>query len=258
MSITAIGIAGVVGLLVAIFLRVPIAIALAAAGLSRLCGDRRLDAGAEDGGRRALPDGERLFAVGDPAVHPDGRGGIARQDGERIVSGLQRGVFRHPRRAGECHHRRLHAVRRDLRLLDRDRRDILARRDSGDAPARLRPGLRGRRGRIGRHAERADPAVGADRDLFDRRRSLAGQALCRRLHSRLRAGRALCRHGVAGRLVQAALDPARRVDDDGASACVLRSACGSSASCFSSRCSESISAGSRRPKRPRSRPSSRS
>ena len=44
--------------------------------------------------------------------------------------------------------------------------------------------------------ERAGAAVGADRDLFDRRRAVAGQALCRGLHARLRAGRALCGDGL--------------------------------------------------------------
>ena len=62
------------------------------------------------------------------------------------------------------------------------------------------PAFAARRRRLGRHARRADPALGADRDLCDRRRAVADQALCGGVHPGLRAGGALCRGGVDRRL----------------------------------------------------------
>ena len=127
MSITAIGLLGVGLLLVLIFLRVPIAIALAACGF--------LGYAAIDGWKPALKMAGhvpyQMASAYSLSVIPlfilMGTVALARQHGERAVPGLQRGVLRNPRRAGKCDHRRLHAVRRDLRLLDRDRRDLLAR-----------------------------------------------------------------------------------------------------------------------------------
>ena len=54
MSIAAIGLLGVALLLVLIFLRVPIAVALALVRAARLCRDRRLARGADDVRPRAL------------------------------------------------------------------------------------------------------------------------------------------------------------------------------------------------------------
>ena len=79
-----------------------------------------------------------------------------------LFQASQRRVLRRARRARQRHDRRLRAVRRDLRLLDRDRRDLLQGGDPGDAPPRLRAGVRRRRGGLGRHARRADSALGAD------------------------------------------------------------------------------------------------
>ncbi len=90
MSVAAIGFLGVAGLLLLIFARVPIAVALAGSRASRLRGARRLVAGAEDVRPRAVSAGERLFAVGHSAVHPDGRGRLARQHGDRAVPGVER------------------------------------------------------------------------------------------------------------------------------------------------------------------------
>ena len=145
-------------------------------------------------GLGALSAGERLFAVGHSAVHPDGGGGRARQHGDRTVPGLQRGVLRRSRRAGQRHDRRLRAVRRGLRLVDRHRRHLLqawrSRKCAGTVttrrsrPAPWPPPAR----------STSCAAVGADRDLRHRRGAVADQTLCRGVHSRFRAGRALCDH----------------------------------------------------------------
>ena len=56
----------------------------------------------------------------------------------------------------------------------------------------------------------------------DRRRAVAGQALCRGLHSGFRAGGALCRHGVDRRADPAALDSAGRSRCRGGRGCTPR------------------------------------
>ena len=52
---------------------------------------------------------------------------------------------------------------------------------------------------VRRHARRPDPAVGAARDLRDRRRAVAAEALRRGVHPRLRARRAVRARGVRRR-----------------------------------------------------------
>ena len=109
--------------------------------------------------------------------------------GHRALPRAERAVLRFSRRAGERGHRRLRALRGDLRLLDRRRGDVLPRGHPRDAAPRLRPGLRGRRGGRGGHARRPHPALGAARDLRHRRRAVAAEALCGGLRPRLRARR---------------------------------------------------------------------
>src|SRR5262245_44169134 len=99
MSVPMIGTLGVVLLLVLIFLRVPIAVALAASGL---LGYAAIDGfGAENVRPSALSAGQCLFAIGHSALHFDGRSRCARQDGRRAIPSVQRGLLRDSRRIGE-------------------------------------------------------------------------------------------------------------------------------------------------------------
>ena len=87
------------------------------------------------------------------------------------ASGMSKELFRAgclarplPRRPRARHHRRVRRLRRDLRLVGRDRGDHEQHRAARDA-SRLPRRYRNRRDRGGRHARHPDPAVGRARDL---------------------------------------------------------------------------------------------
>ena len=75
--------------------------------IPRLRGDRQLGERAHDGRQRAVRSRARLLAVGGAAVHPDGRGGLARGHVARALRRGQRDLLRVPRRARQRHDRRL-------------------------------------------------------------------------------------------------------------------------------------------------------
>ena len=111
-------------------------------------------------------------------------------------SGMSRELFtrrqqlRRPsaRRARHRHHRRLRRLCRDLRLVGRDRRHLLHRRLSGNAPLRLSAEFRHRRDRRRRHARRHAAAVHRARGLRHHHRAGHRQAVHRRHHSRPAGG----------------------------------------------------------------------
>ena len=224
MSVVLVSTLAIAGLLIAILARVPIGVALAVTGL--------LGYAALDGWPNALKMfGTVPFNLASAyslSVIPlfilmgavASRANMARElfdAANAVFSGVSR-------RARERDDRRLRRFRRDLRLLDRHRRDLLEGRDPGDAAPRLRPGLRRRRGRLGRHARHPDPALGDARDLRDRRRAVAAEALRRGVGPGVRARRALCDRGGGDR----APASGARADDavDAARASALRAARG--------------------------------
>ena len=186
MSVATIGLLGVVFLLVLIFLRVPIAVSLALSGL--------VGYAAIDGWHSAL----RMFGLVpyqlssaySLSVIPlfilmgavASRGKMAAelfQACNAVFSGV-RGALANAT-IGAC------AVRRDLRLprsRPPRRYQVAIPEMRGTAMTRRLPPER----RFRRHARRADPAIGAARDLRHRRRAIAAEALCRGVHSRLCAG----------------------------------------------------------------------
>ena len=184
-------------------------------------------AGAQDRRPHLDAHGDRLEFRGHPAVPADGLVRHHLGHEPRAVPRRQR-LSRSPaRRARHRHHRRLRRVRGDLRLLGGDRRHLLARRLSGDAPLRLSAVLRHRRDRRRRHARHHDPALDRAGGLRPDHRAGHRQAV----HCRHRAGHPGRRHvhahhhhhrlaaaGLpAGRsaqlLARAARRPARRVGD---------------------------------------------
>jgi hypothetical protein len=103
----------------------------------------------------------------------------------------------------------LRRFRRDLRLLGGDRRNLLARRLSRNAPLQLSGELLGGRHRCRRHARHHDPAVHRACDLRHHHRAGHRQAVHRRRHSRHPRCFHVRGHGVDHRL-DAAGFPARR------------------------------------------------
>ena len=79
--------------------------------------------------------------------------------------------------AGDGGDRRLHGVRRHLRLVGRDDGHLRPGRAAGTAPLPLRAGLRDRHDRRRRHARHPDPALGHPRRLRDLDRAEHRQAV---------------------------------------------------------------------------------
>ena len=98
---------------------------------------RRRRAGAEDRRPDLDAHGDRLQFRGRADVPADGLVRHHLGHEPRAVPRRQRLPRPSARRARHRHHRGLRRLRRDLRLVGRDRRDLLARRLSGDAPLRL-------------------------------------------------------------------------------------------------------------------------
>ena len=127
----------------------------------------------------------------------------------RIYRGLSQAGLRHPGRPAADQHRRLRAVRGDLRLLGGDGG---GHRHGGPAaahPARLSPAAGGGLAGGGRHARHPDPAL----DRHDRLRHLHRDLGVQAVHGRHRAGPAAdgAVHGLrAGACAAAARDRAAR------------------------------------------------
>ena len=145
----------------------------------RLCLSHLRRSGAED--RRAHHDahGHRLQLRGDPAVPADGR--VRHHLGHEPRAVPRRQCLPRPsaRRARHCHHRGLRRLRGDLRLLGRDRRDLLQGGVSRDAALRLSAVVRDRRDRGRWHARHHDPALHCVRDLRPDHRAGRRQAVHR-------------------------------------------------------------------------------
>ena len=119
----------------------------------------------------------QLHALGDPAVHPDGCAGRAGRPFARSVPG-RRGGHRQPsRRDRHGGDRRLHRIRRHLRLVGRDDGDHGPGGAAGAAALWLRRGAGHRHARGRRHAGHPDPAVDHPGHLRDRDRAEHRQAV---------------------------------------------------------------------------------
>ena len=150
----------------------------------RLWLSRRLHAGAEAGRPDLDAHGDRLHVRRDPDVPADGHLRQQFRHEPRTVPRRQRLCRPSARRARHRHRRRLRRLCRDLRLVGRDRRDVLRRRLSGNAPLRLSAILCHRRDRGRRHAGRHAAAVDRARGLRHHHRAGHRQAVHRRHHSR--------------------------------------------------------------------------
>ena len=184
MSTDAVAVIGFVALFVLMLLRVPVGMAM---GLVGVAGFGYLTGGGPalkivgHTPMRTVTDWN--FAV-DPAVPADGRVRHHLGHEPRAVPRRQRLSRPSARRARHRHHRRLRRLRGDLRLVGGDRRHLLARRLSGDAPLRLSAALRHRRDRRRRHARHHDPALDGVRRLRPDHRAGHRQAVHRRHHAR--------------------------------------------------------------------------
>ena len=171
---------GFVALFVLMLLRVPVGMAM---GLVGVTGFGYL-VGSGPALKMRRPDldahGDRLEFRRRAAVPADGLVRHHLRHEPRAVPRRQRLPRPSARRARHRHHRRLRRLRGDLRLVGRDRGDVLARRLSGDAPLRLSAALRHRRDRGRRHARHHDPAVDRVRRLRPDHRAGHRQAVRRR------------------------------------------------------------------------------
>ena len=145
---------------------------------------RRLRAGAETGRPDLDADGDRLHLRRDSDVPADGNVRQQLRHEPRTVPRRQWLCRPSARRARHCHGRRLRRLCRDLRLVGGDRRDVLGRGLSGNAPLRLSAILCHRRDRGRRHARRHAAAVDRARGLRHHHRAGHRQAVHRRHHSR--------------------------------------------------------------------------
>ena len=144
----------------------------------RLPGRRR--AGAEDGRTDLDADGHRLQFRRRADVSADGLVRLDLRHEPRAVPRRQRLPRPFARRARHRHHRGVRRLRGDLRLVGRNRGDVLARRLSGNAPLRLSAVVLDRRHRGRRHARHHDPAVDRARGLRPDHRAGRRQAVRRR------------------------------------------------------------------------------
>ena len=161
------------------------------------------------------------------------------------------------RRPGDGDRARLRRLRRDLRLVDRDRGDD----DEGRLPVDARPRLlrraRGRHDLLGRHARHPDSAVDHHGHLRDHDRDQHRQAVRRRHPARAGRDGLLCLavQYITWRDPAAGPGPSAR---PGASASARSRTCGPSPRSSSSSWAASTAASSPRPKAPESAPSARS
>ena len=151
----------------------------------RLSGQRRRRA--EDHRPHLDADGDRLHLRRHPDVPADGRVRVQLRHEPRAVPRRQRLPRPPARRARHRHDRGLRGLRGDLRLVGRDRRDVLHRRLSGDAPLQLSAELRDRRDRGRRHARRHAAAFDRARGLRHHHRAGHRQAVHRRHPARPRS-----------------------------------------------------------------------
>ena len=133
---------------------------------------------------QVLPDQRAVHAAGHPLLHPrrqlhdDRRGGAPH---DRLRDRLPRPF---PGRPGHGLGAGLHALRRRLRQLARDRGGDRLDRHRRHGPDRLQPGLRGRRHLQRRHARHPDPALDRHGGLCGRHRQLGRPPIHGRGHSR--------------------------------------------------------------------------
>ena len=181
-------------MMVLAFLRMPIALADGRRRHRRLRLHARLELGRGLRHRadQDLRDRAQLHAVGGAAVHPDGQLRHARRHVAGAVPHRLRLHRPPPRRPGDGDHRRLRRLRRDLRLVDRHRRDLRQGRLSVDEEVRLLRRARHRRDRRRRHARHPDPALHHHGDLRHHDRHQHRQAVRRRHPARHPRRRCCC------------------------------------------------------------------
>ena len=192
------------------FLRVPMAFAMGIVGFAGVAYKLNFNVAVGDDRAGDLRDRPRLHAVGDPAVHPDGQFRRACAD---VGGALSRRLLlpRPPaRRARDVHGRRLRRLRRDLRLLDRDRGDLHQGAYPSMRKYRLQGHARRRLDRGRRHARHPDPAVGHHGDLRHHDRDQYRQAVRRRHHPGARRHRAPVPRGEVDHLARSRRRPAGR------------------------------------------------
>ena len=205
MSTDAVAVLGFVALFALMLLRVPVGMAMGLVGVCRLRLSGRLRAGAEAGRPDLDAHGDRLHLRRDPDVPADGHVRLQFRHEPRTVPRRQRLCRPSARRARHRHRRRLRRLCRDLRLVGRDRRDVLRRRLSGNAPLRLSAILCHRRDRGRRHARRHAAAVHRACGLRHHHRAGHRQTVHRRHHSRPARDDHVHAHHRADRLVSAGL-----------------------------------------------------
>ena len=185
-----VAISGFAAMFLMMLLRVPIGIAMALVGVGGFAAIAGWGPALEPARHLAGAHGDRLQLQPDPDVRPDGRVRDRIRHVEGAVSRRPRLARPVPRRPRARHHRRVRRLRRDLRLVGRDRGDHDQHRAARDAPLRLPRRYGDRRDRGGRHARHPDPALGRARDL--RLHDRAGRRPA--VHRRHRAGPAGDRH----------------------------------------------------------------
>ena len=165
----------------------------------------RLRAGAEDGRPDLDAHGHRLYLRRDSDVPADGSIRHQLRNEPRVVPRRQRLCRPSARRARHCNGRGLWRLCRDLRLVGRDRRDVLGGGLSGNAALRLSAILCHRRDRGRRHAGRHAAAVDCARRLRHHHRAGHRQAVYRRYHPRPACHGHVYAHDRGDRLVPAGL-----------------------------------------------------
>ena len=156
---------GFVALFGLILLRVPVGMAMGLVGVTGYASIVGLEPGAEDGRPDLDADGHRLHVRRHPDVPPHGRLCLGFRHEPRIVPGGQQFRRALAGRTGPGDDRRLRRLRRDQRLVGRDRRHLRHRRLSRDAAIRLSAILRRGRDRRRRHARRDLSALDGARRL---------------------------------------------------------------------------------------------
>ena len=217
---------GFAAFLILAFLRVPMAFAMGIVGFVGVGYMLNFNVAASIDRPGHLRDRHVLHAVGHPAVHPDGQ---FRGAGQALGRALSRRLLlpRPPaRRPRHVHGDRLRRLRRDLRLLDRHRRDLHQGVLSLDAPVRLQRRAGGRLDRRRRHARHPDPAVGHHGDLRHHDRDQHRQAVHRRHHPRPDRDRAAVPGGDVDHAARPRRRPAGRAAVPGRSAATRSSTSG--------------------------------
>ena len=205
---------GFVALFALILLRVPVGMAMGLVGVTGYASIVGAGARAEDGRPDLDAHGHRLHVRRHPDVPAHGRLRLGVRHEPRIVPRREQFCRALAGRAGAGDDRRLRRLRRDQRLVGRNRRDLRHRRLSRDAAVRLSAILRRRGHRGRRHARRDLSALDGARRLRPHHPAGHRQAVHRRHPSRPARGLNVHADHRRDRLDQAGLSarrPAQRL-----------------------------------------------